>query len=180
MITAQALAVCIFAAAQTYSVPPSVILGILHVEGGRTGQAVKNTNGTFDLGPMQINTIWMPELAQYWGVSKQSATKLVRDDACVNIGVGAWILRTKMNNAGSLYKGIAHYHSATPGIGGKYRDKVMGAMQKYRLVRQPNDLVVAYNRSLAKKTAKSSKSATRKVVPKNQLAGDVIAQKEPG
>lgn len=149
MITAQALAVCIFAAAQTYAVPPSVLLGILHVEGGKAGQAVSNTNGTFDLGPMQINTIWIPELSRYWGVPKETALRMVRDDACVNIGVGAWILRSKMNETGSLYKGIAWYHSATPKYGHKYRDKVMSAMQKYRLVRQPNDLVMAYNRAVA-------------------------------
>jgi soluble lytic murein transglycosylase-like protein len=147
LITAQALAVCIFTAAQTYAVPPSVILGILHVEGGRTGQAVGNTNGTYDLGPMQINTIWIPELARYWRVSEKTALKMVRDDACVNIGVGAWILRSKMNQAGSLYNGIAWYHSATPHLGSKYRQKVVSAMQKYRLIKQPQDLVMAYNRS---------------------------------
>lgn len=146
MITAQALAVCIFSAAQTYAVPPSVILGILHVEGGRVGQAVKNTNSTYDLGPMQINTLWIPELARHWRVSEKTALRMVRDDACVNIGVGAWILRTKMGETGSLYEGIAWYHSATSHLGHKYRDKVMRAMQKYRLVRAPSDLVTAYNR----------------------------------
>lgn len=143
MITAQALAVCIFTAAQTYAVPPSVLLGILHVEGGRVGMASKNTNGTYDLGPMQINTIWMPELARHWGVSKETAHRMVRDDACVNIGVGAWILRRNMDRTGSLYTGIAHYHSATPHLGHRYREKVMSAMQKYRLVRRPEDLVSA-------------------------------------
>lgn len=151
MITAQALAVCIFAAAQTYAVPPSVILGILHVEGGRAGQAVSNTNGTFDLGPMQINTLWIPQLAKYWRVPEKTALRLVRDDACVNIGVGAWILRSKMNDSGSLYQGIAWYHSATPHLGQKYRDKVVRAMQRYRLVRQPSDLVMAYTQSSPKK-----------------------------
>lgn len=144
MITAKALAVCIFTAAQTYAVPPSVILGVLHVEGGKIGMASPNTNGTHDLGPMQINTIWMPELAKYWGVSERTAERMVRDDACVNIGVGAWILRSKMNQTGSLYKGIAYYHSATPEHGQKYRNKVMSAMQKYRLIRKPADLVSAY------------------------------------
>jgi soluble lytic murein transglycosylase-like protein len=143
MITAQALALCIFTAAQTYSVPPTVILGVLHVEGGRVGQAQPNTNGTYDLGPMQINTIWLPQLAKYWGVSEKTALRWVRDDACVNIGVGAWILRSKMNEAGSLSGGIAYYHSATPWRGQSYRDKVMGAMRLYRLVRQPSDLVMA-------------------------------------
>ena len=143
MRTAQALAVCIFTAAQTYAVPPSVILGILHVEGGRVGMASKNTNGTHDLGPMQINTIWMPELARHWNVPEATAKRMVRDDACVNIGVGTWILRKKMNETGSLYKGIAWYHSATPRFGDVYRKKVMTAMQRYRLVRDPKDLVAA-------------------------------------
>jgi soluble lytic murein transglycosylase-like protein len=143
MITPQALAVCIFAAAQTYVVPPSVILGILTVEGGRIGQAVQNTNGTYDLGPMQINTIWIPQLANYWGVDQKTALHAVKNDACINIGVGAWILRQKMNETGSLSMGIAHYHSATPVYGHSYRMKVMGAMRRYRLVRRPSDLVAS-------------------------------------
>ncbi len=146
MITAQALAVCIFTAAQTYAVPPSVILGILNVEGGRAGQAVHNTNNTYDLGPMQINTIWVPQLSKYWGVSERTALKMVRDDACVNIGVGAWILRTKVNDTGSLYQGIAHYHSATPVYGHAYRTKVIAALQRYKHVRRPGDVTVSYRR----------------------------------
>jgi soluble lytic murein transglycosylase-like protein len=143
MITAQALAICIFTAAQTYAVPPSVVLGILNVEGGHTGQAVHNSNNTYDLGPMQINTIWIPQLAGYWGVSQRVALKMVRDDACVNVGVGAWILRSKMNQTGSLYMGIAHYHSATPVHGSAYRKKVIAAMQRYRQLRKPSDLVLS-------------------------------------
>ena len=143
MVTAQALAACIFAAAQTYAVPPSVLLGIMSVEGGRVGQAVRNTNNTYDLGPMQINTIWIPELARHWRVSERTALKMVRDDACVNIGVAAWILRTKIHDSGSLYNGIAWYHSATPHLGGKYRSKVLAAMRRYRQVRHPGDLAMA-------------------------------------
>lgn len=143
MLTAQALALCIFTAAQTYSVPPSVILGVLNVEGGKVGMASANTNGTYDLGPMQINTLWVPELAKHWGVNQKTALRWVRDDACVNIGVGAWILRKKMNEAGSLHGGIAGYHSFTPHLGSKYRKKVLSAMQRYRLVRQPSDLLAA-------------------------------------
>jgi soluble lytic murein transglycosylase-like protein len=142
MITAQALALCIFTAAQSYSVPPSVILGVLNVEGGKVGMASANTNGTYDLGPMQINTIWVPELASHWGVPQKTALRWVRDDACVNIGVGTWILRKKMNEAGSLAGGIAGYHSGTPKFGTPYRNKVLTAMQRYRLVRQPSDLVM--------------------------------------
>jgi len=140
---AQALAACVFAASQTYAVPPAVILGVLHVEGGRVGQAVKNTNGTFDLGPMQINTIWMPELAREWNVPRDTALRWVRDDACVNVGVGTWILRKKMNETGSLMKGISYYHSATPHLGKAYRARVIGAMSKYRLIQKPGNRQMA-------------------------------------
>lgn len=133
MITATMLATCIFAAAQTYSVPPAVLLGILNVEGGRPGLQMRNDNGSYDLGPMQINTIWLPELSRYWRVSKTEAWRQVRDDACVNIGVGAWILRRKIDDSGSLYQGIAHYHSATPKYGTVYRTKVLTAMKKLHL-----------------------------------------------
>lgn len=74
MVMEKMLAACILMAAQNYSVPPSVLLGIYQVEGGAVGQAVgPNDNGSYDLGPMQINTIWLPELARHWGVSEATA-----------------------------------------------------------------------------------------------------------
>lgn len=130
-MAASVLATCIFLASQQYQVPPAVMIGILQVEGGRAGQEVgPNTNGTYDLGPMQINTIWLEELARKWQVSHDTARKWVRDDECVNVGVGAWILRQKINQTGSLSEGIAYYHSGTPHIGKRYRQKVINAMQR--------------------------------------------------
>lgn len=131
-MTAQLLATCIFMAAQTYSVPPDVLISIMHVEGGRVGQQVKNKNASYDLGPMQINTLWLPELAKFWRVNTSTAWQWVRDDGCINVGVGAWILRQKINEAGSLYKGIAHYHSATPNLGAPYQRKVLGVLKKFK------------------------------------------------
>ncbi len=118
MITAHAFAACILAAANVYQVPPAVMIGIMQVEGGHVGQqAGPNFNGTYDLGPMQVNTRWLPELAQHWHVSVPTARTWVRDDACTNVYVAAWILKQKIAKSGSLYYGIAHYHSATPGEG---------------------------------------------------------------
>jgi hypothetical protein len=131
------LAACLMLAAQSYSIPPAVLVGIYNVEGGKVGQQVLNTNGTYDLGPMQINTLWMPELAEYWGVSEATAKRWVRDDACTNMGVSAWILRQHLNETGSLGKAIAHYHSRTPDRGAGYRRKVVDAMAKHGLLR-PN------------------------------------------
>lgn len=130
-MTSTMLAACLLLASQTYQVPPAALLGIMHVEGGRIGQQVQNTNGSYDLGPMQINTIWMPELARHWGVDEPTAKQWVRDDGCVNVNVAAWILRQKIDQTGELEKGIAYYHSATPEFGGKYKAKVVGAMDRF-------------------------------------------------
>ncbi|MGM0423263.1 MAG: lytic transglycosylase domain-containing protein [Pseudomonadota bacterium] len=132
------VATCIFMAAQTYAVPPAVLMGIMEVEGGRVGQQVGNTNKSYDLGPMQINTLWIPQLAKHWNVPYRTAYRWVRDDACTNIHVAAWILKTKSDGAGSLYQGIAHYHSKTPRHGLPYRQKVINAMRRNGLVANPN------------------------------------------
>ncbi|HEY1096379.1 MAG TPA: lytic transglycosylase domain-containing protein [Alphaproteobacteria bacterium] len=129
------LAACLMLAAQTYNVPPAVMVGIMHIEGGKVGQAVgPNVNGTYDLGPMQINSRWVPSLARYWRVPHQTALKMVRDDPCVNVTVAAWILRQRLNESGNLTLAIAHYHSKTPRFGYVYARKVIGAMRKMDLI----------------------------------------------
>ena len=133
------LAACLMLAAQTYSVPPAVLVGIHQVEGGKVGQAVgPNDNGSYDLGPMQINTLWIPELAEKWGVEQETAYRWVKDDPCTNMGVSAWILRTHLNETGSLAQSIAHYHSRTPKFGGPYKGKVVSAMRAKGLLRDSN------------------------------------------
>ena len=124
-------------AAQTYSVPPAVLVGIHQVEGGKPGQAVgPNNNGSYDLGPMQINTIWLPELSKKWGVSESTAHRWVKDDPCTNMGVAAWILRGHMNETNNLSQAIAHYHSRTPRYGHPYKSKVVTAMRSKGLLRE--------------------------------------------
>lgn len=129
---------CLMIAAQNYAIPPQVLIGILYVEGGKVGQQVRNSNGTYDLGPMQINTLWTKVLADEWGVSRTYAQKMIRDDACTNVNVAAWIFRKNWNETKSLPKAIEWYNSRTPHIGRKYRHKVIAAMKKHNLVAQSN------------------------------------------
>ena len=135
MAMTKVLAACLMLASQTYQVPPAVMVGIWEVEGGKVGMASENTNGTYDLGPMQINTIWLPELSKKWGVSEATAKKWIRDDPCTNMGVAAWILRSHYNETGSLSKAIQYYHSRTPKFGKPYRKKVVTAMARKGLLR---------------------------------------------
>ncbi len=135
MATAKVLAACLMLASQTYSVPPAVLVGIYKAEGGQVGQEVSNTNGSYDLGPMQINTVWLPELAEIWGVNESTARKWVRDDACTNVGVAAWILRGHIDETDSLTQAIAHYHSRTPRHGTRYKKRVVELMDQNGLLR---------------------------------------------
>ncbi len=129
------IATCLLMAAQTYNVPPAVMLGIVT---WKVAAWVKRSgrikNGSYDLGPMQINTLWVPKLAKYWKVSQNTAYRMVKDDACVNVNVAAWILRQRLNESGNLTLAIAHYHSKTPRFGYTYARKVIGAMRKMDLI----------------------------------------------
>lgn len=131
----QVFAACLLMAAQTYQVPPAALIGIYHVEGGKVGQQVRNSNGSYDLGPMQINTIWLPELSKRWGVSPEHAKKWLRDDPCTNVGVAAWILKGHLRETNNLARAIAHYHSRTPRYGSVYRDKVIAQLDQRGLVK---------------------------------------------
>ena len=136
MLTAQAFAACLLLAANTYQVPAAVMIGIMNVEGGRIGQEVgPNVNGTYDLGPMQVNTRWLPQLQKTWNVNTSTARSWVRDNGCVNVHVAAWILRQKIEESGSLWGGIAAYHSSTPSKGRPYANKVIAVMDRKGLVK---------------------------------------------
>jgi peptide-methionine (R)-S-oxide reductase len=52
---------CVRHAARAERVPLAALVGLLRVEGGHVGHSHRNRNGTFDMGPMQINTIWLAE-----------------------------------------------------------------------------------------------------------------------
>jgi soluble lytic murein transglycosylase-like protein len=83
---------CVAAAARYYEVPELLLHAILQKEGGRVGSMNRNKNGSWDLGPAQINTSWLPLFARY-GVGAQA----LRDDSCTNIFAEGWVLRYNAN-----------------------------------------------------------------------------------
>lgn len=110
---------CINQAAIIYHVPASLILSILSVEGGDVGTASPNKNGTYDYGPMQINSIWLDKIKPY-GYTKQQ----VQYDPCINVMVGTWILSKNIADSPDLWRGIGGYHSYTPSLNEHYQSKV--------------------------------------------------------
>lgn len=122
----QAVVACILAAGAAYRLPPTVLLILLRVEGGRLGQVSRNTNGTADIGPMQVNETWLPRLAAHWRATRPAAYAALRDDFCANLEGGAWILRQAIDEArGDLWEGVGLYHSHDPGDRARYLRTVL-------------------------------------------------------
>ena len=106
--TARVTSTCVELAAQKFKVPLSLVWGILAVENGRVGKiSKKNENGTYDIGPMQINSKWLKTFEKM-GVCEE----MILNDPRINIFAGAWILSqclVENNN----YFGVGSYHSLT-------------------------------------------------------------------
>jgi len=102
---------CLERVSRRYQVHP-VILSLVHrVEAGYIGAKVENSNGTFDLGFMQVNTIHLEFLADY-GITE----KMLMNNACISLGFAAWYVRTvTVNQKGvgsdDYFRAIARYHS---------------------------------------------------------------------
>ncbi len=117
---------CIKSAATAYRLPPAVVLILLSVEGGTLGQVSPNSNGTVDIGPMQVNTVWVAAVARHWSATPSAAYLALRDNFCANVEAGTWILRQGMDEArGDFWSGVGFYHSHNPEYKTDYLRKVL-------------------------------------------------------
>ena len=93
------IAGCINAAADVHRLPPAVLVILLNVEGGSLGRVSQNTNATVDIGPMQVNQIWVSQVAAHWRATAADTYRALRDSFCANVEAGAWILRKGLDEA---------------------------------------------------------------------------------
>ncbi|CAB3761545.1 lytic transglycosylase [Burkholderia puraquae] len=115
---------CLDDAAAFQHVSVSLMRGIAQVESGMNPRAVNtNTNGTVDIGLMQINSTWLPTLARE-GITRESLF-----DACTNAYVGAWILSQNIRQLGPNWNAIGAYNSASPDKRLAYARKVYDAIR---------------------------------------------------
>lgn len=120
---------CLAAASAAYHVPLRVLLVLLRVEGGTLGHVSENSNETVDIGPMQINSAWVPKVAAHWRTTPDVAFRTLRDRFCPNVEAGSWILRQGLDEArGNLWDGVAYYHSHDPDLGRDYLRKVFDVL----------------------------------------------------
>ncbi len=124
---------CVRVAARVNGVPPAVLLMLLQVEGGRLGEVSGNRNGTVDIGPFQVNEIWLPAVAQHWGMTVEDAFPILRDNFCGNADAAAWVLRGALADAhGDFWEGVGRYHSARSDLKAAYLRRVLAAARRLR------------------------------------------------
>jgi len=112
---------CIVKASRHYDVHPLVIKAVMLTENGKQGTVSENTNATYDLGPMQVNSSNIPFLKKEfpWLTFDNLA-----NNTCANIVVATYFLRHKINGADTFWQGVGNYHSGTP----KYHDRYMARL----------------------------------------------------
>lgn len=114
---------CFDYAAAHQGVNAGILRAIAIQETGRCSPTTiaKNTNGSIDIGCMQINSVHFKELAGY-GISQSDLM-----NQCNNIFVGAWQYKKMVLRYGNTWTAVGAYNSETQ----KYRDKY--AMSVYRI-----------------------------------------------
>lgn len=119
---------CMALTAQFYHLPPRALPAIQAVEGGVVGNVSPNTNGTADLGVMQVNTLWVRPLAVAAHMTADAVRQRLIVDPCFNIAAAGIILRTYLIEAkGDLMGAVGYYHSHTPSRAQRYRVQVLAA-----------------------------------------------------
>ena len=117
---------CVINAANAANIPLTVMYGILATEGGKVGEAWSNTNGTWDLGPFQVNTCHLNDLARL-GINPETIMR----DGCVNAYAAAWIVRQNLRlTKGNLWEAVGWYHSRTPHLKHGYIQRVKNNMAR--------------------------------------------------
>lgn len=99
---------CLDDAANHHGVNAALLRAIAMHESGMRADAVnKNSDGSEDVGLMQINSSHLPRLRQY-GVTRSSLL-----DPCVSAYVGAWILRENIDRYGNTWNAVGAYNATT-------------------------------------------------------------------
>jgi hypothetical protein len=115
---------CVLQAAVHEQVPADVLLAIGQHEAGVEGSAIRNTDGSYDLGRAGINTVHLEDLQRY-GVDPAVAVHALRFDGCYNYAMAAYLLKRKLVGCRQDYwTCVANYHSVTPRYNIVYQQKI--------------------------------------------------------
>lgn len=118
---------CLNSVSKHFRIPDFILEAFLKTEGAYEGHIRSNSNGTYDTGPMQVNSIHWPIFYEKFNVSPID----IRYNGCINLMVGAKILRDKIDEHknvgdwGEFFSILANYHSKTKVHNENYQEKLV-------------------------------------------------------
>lgn len=104
--------------------------GLRDQEGGWIGAAVPNRNGSHDLGPLQINSWWVPKIAETLDRSPEDVRRWLRYDPCFNANAARWIFVAALASTGSFWKAVGVYHSPSSDRQKRYARRVAEHLER--------------------------------------------------
>jgi soluble lytic murein transglycosylase-like protein len=127
---------CMLVAAEAHHLPPRILPAVQAVEGGAPGMMHGNTDGSVDLGVMQINSFWLPKIAADLEAPPARVVVRLRDEPCFNIQIAAALLQFCLAEArGNMMHAIGLYHSRDPARGRAYAGRVLLAAKRMFVLR---------------------------------------------
>lgn len=109
----QLVADCISRSAGKHTWLEKTLWGLRDQEGGWIGAAIENRDGSFDLGPLQINSWWVGRIAKIIGRSSYQVRHLLVNDACFNVDAARWIFLSALEETRDYWKAVGVFHSPT-------------------------------------------------------------------
>lgn len=168
---------CMVMVSSFHHLPSGVLSSIQKVEGGYPGAVRQNTNGTQDLGVMQINTRWVTPLVH---VTHQPGTKIyerLRDDSCYNIAVAGAIMKLYLQEThGDIMQAIGNYHSHTPYLNIRYQMQVLNAAYQNNHY-QPSPIAISYAGALSPYQRRLKKMHGKKIRQSCLIKNRCLAKK---
>jgi soluble lytic murein transglycosylase-like protein len=116
---------CLDDAAAYQHVSTQLVHVIAQHESGMHTDAVNiNSNGTEDIGLMQVNTSWLPTLARF-GIRRADLF-----DGCINGYVGTWILASNIKRFGPTWRAVGAYNAASGAKQLNYANAIYRRLQR--------------------------------------------------
>jgi hypothetical protein len=125
-----AIAACIRHASLGKGWLEKTLWGLRDQEAGWIGAEVRNTNGSHDLGPLQINSWWVPRIAAMISQPERSVRYWLRYDPCFGAEAARWIFLSALQSTGDYWAAVGIYHSPTSWRQRRYSSAVADHMAR--------------------------------------------------
>ncbi len=102
---------CIRQAARGQLWLEKTLWGLRDQEAGWIGAEILNRDGSHDLGPLQINSWWVPKIAALLSRREGEIRRWLQFDPCFNAEVARWIFLDALKMSGNYWKAVGIYHS---------------------------------------------------------------------